>query len=118
MNGQGPIRRGVSGSGKGGLNSFCGGLPNKQMNRTRPQQSFYLEDPCAPVMVSHYPAGSYVLIPRGTPHAQGNRGKVPARILLTMTPGGLSDLSKIGLNFSRRQNLVIRILGRNEKRMR
>jgi quercetin dioxygenase-like cupin family protein len=38
--------------------------------------------------VSEYPAGSYVLIPRGTPHAQGNRGKVPTRILLTMTPGG------------------------------
>jgi quercetin dioxygenase-like cupin family protein len=38
--------------------------------------------------ISEYPAGSYVLIPRGTPHAQGNRGKVPARILLTMTPGG------------------------------
>jgi Cupin domain len=38
--------------------------------------------------VSDYPAGSYVLIPRGTSHAQGNRGTVPARILLTMTPGG------------------------------
>jgi quercetin dioxygenase-like cupin family protein len=38
--------------------------------------------------ISDYPAGSYVLIPRGTPHAQGNRGKVPARVLLTMTPGG------------------------------
>ena len=38
--------------------------------------------------ISEYPAGSYVLIPRGTPHAQGNRGKVPTRILLTMTPGG------------------------------
>jgi len=38
--------------------------------------------------ISEYPAGSYVLIPRGTPHAQVNRGKVPARILLTMTPGG------------------------------
>jgi quercetin dioxygenase-like cupin family protein len=38
--------------------------------------------------VSEYPAGSYVLIPRGTPHAQGNGGKVPVRILLTMTPGG------------------------------
>jgi quercetin dioxygenase-like cupin family protein len=35
-----------------------------------------------------YPAGSYVLILRGTPHAQGNRGKVPVRVLLTMTPGG------------------------------
>jgi quercetin dioxygenase-like cupin family protein len=38
--------------------------------------------------LSEYPAGSYVLIPRGTPHAQGNHGNVPARILLTMTPGG------------------------------
>jgi len=38
--------------------------------------------------LSDYPAGSYVLIPRGTPHAQGNRGKVPVRVLLTMTPGG------------------------------
>jgi quercetin dioxygenase-like cupin family protein len=37
---------------------------------------------------SEYPTGSYVLIPRGTPHAQGNRGEIPARILLTMTPGG------------------------------
>jgi quercetin dioxygenase-like cupin family protein len=38
--------------------------------------------------VLEYPAGSYVLIPRGTPHAQGNGGKVPVRILLAMTPGG------------------------------
>jgi quercetin dioxygenase-like cupin family protein len=38
--------------------------------------------------VSEYPAGSYILIPRGTPHAQGNGGKAPARILLAMTPGG------------------------------
>ena len=35
-----------------------------------------------------YPAGSYVLIPPGTPHAQGNRGTVPAKLLLTMTPAG------------------------------
>ena len=34
------------------------------------------------------PAGSYVLIPHGTPHAQGNLGKVPVRVLLTMTPAG------------------------------
>ena len=38
--------------------------------------------------VSEYPAGSYVLIPRGTLHAQGNGGKVSVRILLAMTPGG------------------------------
>lgn len=38
-----------------------------------------------------YPTGSYVLIPRGTPHAQGNRGKVPVRVLLAMTPGGFEQ---------------------------
>jgi mannose-6-phosphate isomerase-like protein (cupin superfamily) len=37
--------------------------------------------------ISEYPAGSYVLIPRGTPHAQGNAGKVGVKVLLTMTPG-------------------------------
>jgi quercetin dioxygenase-like cupin family protein len=34
------------------------------------------------------PAGSYIVIPRGTPHAQGNLGKDPVKVLLTMTPGG------------------------------
>jgi quercetin dioxygenase-like cupin family protein len=38
--------------------------------------------------ISEYPAGSYVLIPRGTPHAQGNGEKVPVRVLLAMTPAG------------------------------
>lgn len=40
---------------------------------------------------SEYPAGSYVLVPRGTPHAQGNLGKVPVKVLLTMTPGGFEQ---------------------------
>ena len=55
-------------------------------------EAFYVLDGVLTVNInggiSEYPAGSYVLIPRGTPHAQGNHGKVPARILLTMTPGG------------------------------
>jgi quercetin dioxygenase-like cupin family protein len=55
-------------------------------------EAFYVLDGVLTVdisgKVSEYPAGSYVLIPRGTPHAQGNHGKIPARILLTMTPGG------------------------------
>lgn len=55
-------------------------------------EAFYVLDGALTVNinggVSEYPAGAYVLIPRGTPHAHGNRGKVPARILLTMTPGG------------------------------
>lgn len=40
------------------------------------------------------PAGSYILIPHGTPHAQGNLGKVPVRVLLTMTPGGFEGSFK------------------------
>jgi mannose-6-phosphate isomerase-like protein (cupin superfamily) len=40
---------------------------------------------------SGFPVGSYVLIPRGTPHAQGNLGKVPVKVLLTMTPGGFEQ---------------------------
>jgi quercetin dioxygenase-like cupin family protein len=59
-------------------------------NRT--DEAFYVIDGVLTVKIndttSDYSAGSYVLIPRGTPHAQGNRGEVPARILLTMTPGG------------------------------
>ena len=43
---------------------------------------------------AEYPAGSYVLIPRTTPHAQGNAGKVPVKILLTMTPGGFEQSFK------------------------
>ena len=44
--------------------------------------------------ISEYPAGSYILIPRGTPHAQGNRGRAPAKILLMMTPGGFEQSFK------------------------
>ncbi len=43
---------------------------------------------------SEYPAGSYVLVPRGTPHAQGNFGKVPVKVLLTMTPSGFEQSFK------------------------
>ncbi|MGI8638782.1 MAG: cupin domain-containing protein [Pyrinomonadaceae bacterium] len=40
------------------------------------------------------PAGSYLVIPRGTPHAQGNFGKVPVKVLLTVTPGGFEGFFK------------------------
>ncbi len=43
---------------------------------------------------SEYPAGSYVLVPRGTPHAQGNFGKVPVKFLLTFTPSGFEQSFK------------------------
>jgi quercetin dioxygenase-like cupin family protein len=55
-------------------------------------EAFYVLEGVLTVRINdktvEYPAGSYVLIPPGTAHAQGNRGTVPARLLLTMTPGG------------------------------
>lgn len=47
------------------------------------------------------PAGSDIVIPRGTPHAQGNLGKVPVKVLLTITPGGFEQSFKTGQSFSR-----------------
>lgn len=35
--------------------------------------------------------GDYVHIPRGVPHAQGNRGEEPAHLLLTVAPGDFVD---------------------------
>jgi hypothetical protein len=37
------------------------------------------------------PAGSYVFIPRATPHAQGNFTDKPIRLLTTFTPGGFDQ---------------------------
>jgi quercetin dioxygenase-like cupin family protein len=44
--------------------------------------------------VYELPAGSYILIPRGTPHGQGNFGKVPVRVLQMNTPGGFERFLK------------------------
>ncbi len=38
--------------------------------------------------VYQLPAGSYVLIPRQTPHGQGNFTSSPVRLICTFTPGG------------------------------
>ncbi len=55
---------------------------------------------------TEFPAGSYVLVPHGTPHAQGNLGKVPVKLLLTMTPGGFerSFMDRVELNKTVRPN--------------
>jgi quercetin dioxygenase-like cupin family protein len=62
-------------------------------NRT--DEAFYILEGVLTVRIneatSEYPAGSYVLIPRGTPHAQGNLGTVPVKFLLTMTPAGFEQ---------------------------
>ena len=44
--------------------------------------------------VAEYPAGSYIVVPKGTPHGQGNFGKVPTRVLLTFTPAGFDEFFK------------------------
>ena len=55
-------------------------------------ETYYVQEGVFTVKIAdrtyEFPAGSYVVIPRGTPHAQGNFGKVPVKTLLTMTPGG------------------------------
>lgn len=38
--------------------------------------------------------GSYIYIPKGTPHAQGNLEKTPVKVLLTVTPGGFEGFMK------------------------
>lgn len=74
-----------------------------------------------------FPTGSYVLIPRGTPHGQGNFTKNPVKFLLTVLPGGferrfrdrveLSKTAKPGTpDFKkkleeRRQNVDSEVLG-------
>lgn len=42
----------------------------------------------------HLPAGSYIFIARGTPHAQGNLTDKPTRFLTTVTPGGIEAFFK------------------------
>jgi quercetin dioxygenase-like cupin family protein len=38
---------------------------------------------------AHAPAGSFVFVPRGTPHSFQNAGAAPARILVLFTPAGM-----------------------------
>ena len=40
------------------------------------------------------PTGSYILIPRGTPHGQGNFTNKPVKLLTTFTPGGFDRFFK------------------------
>jgi mannose-6-phosphate isomerase-like protein (cupin superfamily) len=56
------------------------------------EETFYILEGVLTVKVgekvTEYGPGSYVLIPRATPHGQGNFGKVPVRFIVTFTPGG------------------------------
>ncbi|MDQ3131890.1 MAG: cupin domain-containing protein [Acidobacteriota bacterium] len=61
-------------------------------------EAFYVLEGVLTIKVAdktyEYPAGSYVLVPRGTAHAQGNFGKVPVKVLITFTPGGFEQSFK------------------------
>lgn len=39
--------------------------------------------------IAEAPAGSFVFVPRGTPHCFANAGEQPARILVLFTPSGM-----------------------------
>lgn len=56
------------------------------------EESFYVLEGTLTIQLADktyaLPAGSYVFIPRGTPHAQGNFTPEPVRLLTTFTPGG------------------------------
>ena len=56
------------------------------------EEAFYVVEGTLTIQIAdktyEFPAGSYVLIPRGTPHGQGNFTTSPVRLLTTFTPGG------------------------------
>lgn len=57
----------------------------------RHEESFYVLEGVWTVQIAdklyEFPAGSYVLIPRGTPHGQGNFTRRPVRLLVIAAPG-------------------------------
>ena len=56
------------------------------------EEAFYVVEGVLTIQLAdklyEMPAGSYILIPRGTPHGQGNFTNTPVRLLTTFTPGG------------------------------
>ena len=59
------------------------------------EESFYVLEGILTIKIAgrtrRLPAGSYVFIPRGTPHGQGNFTDKPVRLLTTFAPGGFDD---------------------------
>ncbi len=73
-------------------------MPGYKTNWHRHNQSeetFYVLEGVLTVKLGdqlyHLRAGSYVFIPRGTPHAQGNLTDMPVRFITTVTPGGIEE---------------------------
>ena len=59
------------------------------------EEAFYVVEGTLTIQLSdttyEVPAGSYISIPRGTPHGQGNFTANPVRLLTTFTPGGFDQ---------------------------
>ena len=59
------------------------------------EESFYVLEGVLTIKIAGrtqgLPAGSYVFIPRGTQHGQGNFTDKPVRLLTTFAPGGFDD---------------------------
>ncbi len=62
------------------------------------EESFYVLEGVWTVQIAdkvhEFPAGSFVQIPRGTPHGQGNFTRKPVRLLVVLTPGGFERFYK------------------------
>ena len=62
------------------------------------EESFYVLEGIWTVQIAdkiyEFPAGSYVLIPRGTPHGQGNFTHNPVRLLVIVAPGDFYQFYK------------------------
>jgi len=62
------------------------------------EESFYVLEGVWTVQIrdkiQEFPAGSYVLIPRGTPHGQGNFTHKPVRLLVIVAPGSFDRFYK------------------------
>ncbi len=62
------------------------------------EETFYVLEGVLTVKIADktygMPAGSYISLPRGTPHGQGNFSNNPVRFLTTLTPGGFEQFFK------------------------
>jgi len=62
------------------------------------EESFYVVEGVWTVQIAdklrEFPAGSFVQIPRGTPHGQGNFTREPVKLLVILTPGAFERFYK------------------------
>ena len=91
----GTVRILISGEQTGGAFAVIEGVEREyatNLHRHNFDEAFYVVEGTLTVHLNgetrRLPAGSYVFIPRGVPHAQGNREQTPVKNILTVTPAG------------------------------